>query len=562
MRMRSGELSRQRRLVFDAIALGVVGAAAAALFNVGTSAASWLFLGKIAQYVPPTLATDGGAVEQVGRFGLWMIPVSCAIGGLLVGLLVERFAPEAEGHGTDSVIKAFHRAGGYLRPRVPPVKLLASAITIGSGGSAGREGPVAMVAAGVGSWYATFMKRDERDRRTLLLVGMAAGLSASFRSPIGTALMAIEVLYSEMEFESYALLYTTLAAIVAYAVNGVVVGWEPLFRLTEPITRLARPVDYLWFIVLGVMAGVVGTFMPAVFYGVRDWFNRLSVPRIYKPAIGGFAAGLIAVAFPQVVSGGYGWMQQAIDGKLLMGTLLALVIAKTLAMSLTVGSGGSGGVFAPALYIGAMLGGACASVAHLAPAPFVIVGMAAVFAGAARVPIATMMMVTEMTGGYTLLVPAALAVMLSYLVESRLSQRFRYCSIYEAQVATRGDSPAHHTRHLDVALRLLQEKKITDFSHLGEVNLVSLLRSGIPVELPGDRRMVVGTIRESSRLSGTTIAQSGRAFGGGDGNIVAMVRGERMLKPRASMELHAGDRIVAVVDEIALAELASDLDPW
>jgi CIC family chloride channel protein len=547
--------------VLDTIVLGVAGATAAIVFSMGTRFATWIFLEKFAGYHPPGLPTEGGvSVETIGRTGLWLVPISMAIGGLIVGLIVERFAPEAEGHGTDSVIKAFHRDAGAMRTRVPPIKLLASAITIGSGGSAGREGPVAMVAAGVGSWYAGIMKRQDRDRRILLLVGMAAGLSASFRSPIGTALMAIEVLYSEMEFESSALLYAMLAAIIAYAVNGFFAGWEPLFRLSGPITRFAHPLDYGWFLLLGIAAGLLASVVPWMFYRTRDAFRDLRVPRALKPAIGGLLTGLVALVFPQVISGGYGWMQRAIDGQLGLGLLLALAIMKTLAMSLTVGSGGSGGVFAPVLYVGAMLGGACAAAAHLPAAPFVIVGMAAVFAGAGRVPIATMMMVTEMTGGYMLLVPAAMAVMVSYLVQTALTQRAKYRTIYEAQVGTRGDSPAHHHRHLEVALELLRNREKPDFAGMGEVNLLSLLTSGIPVELPGDRRIVVGVLRKSSPVVGGTISASAAQLADGMVSIIAMIRNERMLAPRASTEFKGGDRMMVVVDAAALDSLRQHLE--
>src|SRR6185312_7436917 len=178
-------------------------------------------------------------------------------------------------------------------------------------------------------------------------------------------------------------------------------------------------------------------------------------------------------------------------------------VVKIVAMSLTVASGGSGGVFAPSLFAGAMLGGACAAAAHLPPAAFVVVGMAAVFAGAAHVPIATMMMVTEMTGGYTLLVPAALAVMLSYLVQMRLGSRRKYRSVYEAQVANRAESPAHHTQHLETALRIIREHEFTNLDNIGELDLATLLRSGIPVELAGGRRLFVGVLRPASQVVGT-----------------------------------------------------------
>jgi CIC family chloride channel protein len=555
--------ARQQRLIIDALLLGVVGAAGAQLFMYVLRLSTRVFLGVIARYQPPGLPSEGGALREViGPYGLWLIPVVTTLGGLIVGFLVERYAPEAEGHGTDAVVRAFHRSDGVIRTRVPPIKLLASAITIGSGGSAGREGPIALVAAGVGSWYATITGRDGRDRRLLMLTGMAAGLSAIFRSPIGTALMAIEVLYADMEFEAGALLYALLASIVAYALNGFVDGWEPLFRLAVPIGRLPSALDYGWYVVLGVAAGITATIVPVVFYRTRDLFRASRIPPVLRPAVGGLLAGLIAVAVPQVVGGGYGWMQLAIDGRLALGTLLVLVVAKWVATSLSVASGGSGGVFAPSLYVGAMLGGAWAAVVHEPPAPFVIVGMAAVFAGAAHVPIATLMMVTEMTGGYTLLVPAALAVIISYLVQMRLSDRLKYRSLYEAQVASRAESPAHHSHHLEIAMRILREHRPQELTAVGEIDLVALLRSGIPVELATDRRLVVGVLRPDSRYVGTTVAASGRQLDGGDANIIAILRGEHMMVPNASTRFEAGDRLILVTSGAGADRLKRDVAPW
>jgi CIC family chloride channel protein len=554
--------SRQRRLLFDTILLGVAGVAAAQLFNFLLALSRRFFLGFIAGYEPSGLPSEGGSTaEHIGAHGLWLIPVATTLGGLIVGILTERLAPEAEGHGTDAVIRAFHRAGGALRARVAPVKLVASAITIGSGGTAGREGPIALIAAAVGSWYATLTKRDERDRRLLLLVGAAAGLSAIFRSPIGAALFAIEVLYAEMEFEPGALLYATLAAILAYALNGMIVGWSALFRVPV-VGLLESPFDYAWYALLGLSAGVLGAVLPVVFYRVRDAFRALKVPFWMKPAIGGLLTGLVILAFPQVTGGGYGWIQRAIDGRIALPTMAALAIAEMVAMSFTVASGGSGGVFAPSLFVGAMLGGTLAALGNEPPAPFVVVGMAAVFSGAAHVPIATMMMVTEMTGGYTLLVPAALAVMLSYLVQTRLSQRLRYRSIYEAQVPTRADSPAHHTQHLAIAMRILREQSLSNLGELGELDLVSLLRSGIPVELAGGRRLLIGRLRPESSFVGTTVASSGRELAGASTNIIALLRGEHMLVPRADTVLQAGDRLVLVADESALETVRTHLAAW
>jgi CIC family chloride channel protein len=530
------------------------------VFTLLLRGATGLFLGVIAQYQPPGLPNEGGTlVEVVGRHGLWLVPVVTTLGGLLVGILVQRLAPETEGHGTDTVVHAFHRTEGVLRPRVTPLKLLASALTIGSGGSAGREGPIALAAAGVGSWYAQFTDRSAADRRVLVVVGMAAGIAAIFRSPIGAALFAIEVLYLDMEFESAALLPALLASIIAYALNGFFVGWQPLFRVPTQLT-LPSLIDNGWYLVLGLAGGVVAAIVPLVFYGTRDLFRRLPVANELKPAIGGFGMGLMALAWPGVIAGGYGWMQLAIDGRLAAGALLALLLVKPVAMSLTISSGGSGGVFAPSLFIGGMLGGLLAALAHQPAAPLVVVGMAAVFSGAAHVPIASLMMVTEMTGGYTLLVPASLAVLVSYLVQRRLTSRFRYHGLYEAQVTGRADSPAHHSEHLKIALRLLRERRVLEPGDVGQVDFLSLLRSGIPVELPGGRRLVIGVVRQDSPWRNRTLADAGALDE--DTRVFAIIRGEHMMVPRPDTVVQPGDRILLVTTLDRMERLKEHLDKW
>lgn len=561
LRQVTERLGRQQRLIVDAALLGVAGAVAAQLFTHLLRAATQLFLVGLAGYRPPGLPDEGGVLREVmGPHGLWMVPVATAIGGLIVGFLVQQLAPETEGHGTDTVVHAFHRAEGALRARVIPVKLLASAITIGSGGSAGREGPIALASAGVGSWYANVTGRTTADRRMLLLVGAAAGIAAIFRSPVGAALFAIEVLYADVEFESGALLPAMLASVVAYAVNGLLVGWRPLFQVSGQLS-LARALDNGWYVVLGISAGLVATLLPLVFYGVRDAFRRLTVRPELKPAFGGLLMGILAMAWPQVIGGGYGWMQEAIDGRLAVGTLGALLLAKPLAMSLTVSSGGSGGVFAPTLFVGAMLGGLLAALAHQPAAPLVIVGMAAVFAGAARVPVAALMMATEMTGGYTLLVPAALAVMVSYWVQRRLSGRLKHQSLYEAQVAARADSPAHHTEHLKIALRLLKERRVVNSADVGQLDLLSLLRTGIPVELPGDRRLIIGVLRPDSPYRRRPVgADNGKLDG--ETRIFAIIRGEHMMVPRPDTVLEAGDRLILLTTAAELEELKEHVDKW
>ena len=252
-------MGKQQRLLLDSVFLGVVGGLSAQLFTWLLHICTDLFLQHLAGYIPPGLPEEGGALrEMVLGHGLWLIPLATTLGGLIAGVLVYSLAPEAEGHGTDTAVKAFHKASGFIRARVPPLKMLASAITIGSGGAAGREGPTALISAGVGSLYGTLTKRSDDERRTLLLIGMASGLSAIFRSPIGTAFFAVEVLYSGMEFDAWVLLYTMLGSIVAYTVNGLFVGWKPLFNV--PATISAPDFSgYLWYAALGVIAGLVGS---------------------------------------------------------------------------------------------------------------------------------------------------------------------------------------------------------------------------------------------------------------------------------------------------------------
>jgi CIC family chloride channel protein len=519
------------------------------------------FLTWLAGYQPPGLPGEAGPAQQViGAHGLWLVPVATTLGGLISGVLVFSLAPEAEAHGTDTVVKAFHRTAGFVRARVAPLKMVASAITIGSGGAAGREGPTALISAGIGSIYASISRRSEEERRLLVLIGMAAGLSAIFRSPIGTAIFAVEVLYSDMEFEGSALLYTMLASVVAYAVNGLFVGWHPLFRVQA---TLGSPdfADYGWYVSLGVASGVVATSLPVVFYGLRDVFRAIPCLPHFKPAIGGLGVGLLALEWPQVLGGGYGWMQQAIDGKLVLHLMAILLIAKMLAFALTVSSGGSGGVFAPSLFVGAMLGGSFSFLFHQPPAAFVIVGMAAVFGAAARVPIATILMVTEMTGGYQLLVPAALAVMVSYLIQVRLAGSLKYKSLYEAQVVARAQSPAHYVDEVRAALTLIGKHQLPSKAEVGHLDILALLQSGIPLDLPHEKQLSMTVLPAGSPLAGKPIQKSYLDIADGDFEIMAVFRQGEVLLPHPDTVLCDGDRILVVTSPRVRGHLTQPFAP-
>jgi CIC family chloride channel protein len=549
------------QLLYETVLLGIVGALSAQAFMFMLRTSESFFLIGIAGYRAPKLPAEGGPLGQiVGPHWLWLIPLATTLGGLISGILVYDLAPEAEGHGTDSVVKAFHHAGGYIRARVAPLKMIASAITIGSGGAAGREGPIALITAGVGSVYATYKKRDDEERRLLVLIGMASGLAAIFRSPVGTAIFAIEVLYSDMEFDASTLLYTMLGSVIAYALNGVFVGFQPMFLVPPSVS--APPLSaYPLYVALGVAAGLVAAILPPFFYGVRDIFRALRMPDYVKPAVGGLAIGLLALFLPQVLGGGYGWIQEAIDGHLALGLMAALMFAKMLAFCFTVSSGGSGGIFAPTLFVGAMLGGIVARVFNQPPAAFTVVGMAAVLGGAARVPLATLLMVTEMTGGYQLLVPATLAMTLSYILQLMMSGPVRYKSLYEAQVPGRIDSPAHQAEHLEAAIKMVCERRIPFPGKIGHLDLRAFVSSGLPIDLPGGKQMILGVLRPESPCVGRPLRTVCSEFGYNEAEIVAVFRQDETFLYHSDVLLVPGDQMLIIASLQAWRNLADNFSP-
>ncbi|MCL5125856.1 MAG: chloride channel protein, partial [Deltaproteobacteria bacterium] len=511
------------------------------------SGSQHFFLGWLAAYRPPGLPEEGGVlIEFFGPHGRWLIPLSTTLGGLISGILVFSVAPEAEGHGTDTAVKAYHRSAGYLRPRVPFIKMIASAITIGSGGSAGREGPTALISAGIGSIYASVFNRSEQDRRTIVLIGMAAGLSAIFRSPIGCAVFAVEVLYRDMEFESGALFYAMLASIVAYVLNAAFVGWQPLFQI-PPGLAITEISDYVWYVFLGIAAGIIATVLPSIFYGFRDCFKRIPVADIFKPAIGGLLLGVLALFLPQVLGGGYGWIQEAISGKLSNYLLLALVFGKILSFSFTVSSGGSGGIFAPCLFVGAMLGGFMADLLGQPCAPFVVIGLVAVFGAAARVPFATLLMVAEMTGGYQLLVPAATALSVSLAIQIMLTRSLTYKSLYEGQVPGRADSPAHHAEHIKIAINLLRNGQVPSSLTGERLNLLGLLGKGIELDLGEGQKLDIIELSDGDPCLGDSFRSVCMLKKLQTTENIAMIRQGKLYLPDTEEILQEGDRVLALV---------------
>ena len=417
-------------------------------------------LGGIVGFVPPNPAGEPVAPVLAAPNYL-LIPIATTLGGLAAGFLIFGFAPEAEGHGTDAAIDAFHNKGGVVRRRVPLIKTIASALTIGSGGSAGREGPTAQIAAGIGSIAGEIFGLSTRDRRIAVAAGIGAGIGSIFKSPFGGAILSAEVLYSAGDMEAEALIPAFIATPLGYVLFASLsgpTGFLPLFGNTVQYS-FTKPANLLIYILLGALCAAVGRFYTYTFYRTKRTFDGLRITRFLKPAIGAALAGLIAIFFPEVLGMGYGFVQYVIDGQLtritanfifaaapLLLILVVLVFAKIAAIALTIASGGCGGVFAPALGIGGYLG-ASVWVAFQAvpalqgwipnPAPLVIVGMMAMFAGVGRAPIAAVLMVSEMTGTLALLAPSMVAVVTSYYL---VGPAF---TIYRSQVRRRSDSPAH-----------------------------------------------------------------------------------------------------------------------
>ena len=459
LRIASSEFSYLRKWVPIALLIGTVCGVGSIFFSEAIRLSSSFLLGDITGFVAPSSLGEGGSLGLVSS-RVYLIPLVTTVGGLLSGILVYGFAPEAEGHGTDAAIDAFHNKKGAIRSRIPIVKLVASAITIGSGGSAGREGPTAQIGAGFGSFLGKKLHLSSKDRRIAVAIGIGAGIGAIFKAPFGGAIMSAEILYLG-DFEVETLLPAFIASTVGYSIFASFSGWTPVFGFMNQ-NAFHNPLDLPFYAILGIICGLVGIVYVKGFYGTRSLFQRLGIPRFLKPALGGFIVGIIGMFLPQVLGMGYGWIQIAMSGNFVLLPVIlipVIIVAKIVATSLSIGSGGSGGVFAPAMVIGGLLGAALwillnGLLPNFVPviAGFVIVGMMAFFGGVGKVPIAVMLMVSEMTGGLTLLVPSMIATTIAYVITGKTS-------IYRSQVKSRIESPAHRGEY---SVPLLQKLFVKD----------------------------------------------------------------------------------------------------
>ncbi len=444
------------------LVVGVMAGGGAIVFDYAGQLVSRFVLSELTGFSP--VGADGEhhifhASTTALSFGMLLLIMT--LGGLLSGWLVYTFAPEAEGHGTDGAIEAFHQKRGNISFKVAIVKTLASAITLGTAGSGGREGPIAQIGAALGSNLGQRLNLSARDRRILLAAGMGAGVGAIFRAPLAGAIFAGEIMYRDADLESDVIVPTAISSIIAYSVYGLFLPssltFSHVFSGLEAYSMQSLK-ELLPYSVMSLILAAVGILYIKCFYGVHDLFRKVPGVRHIRPAIGAALTGLVGItlyySFGQnrqllaVLATGYGTLQTALKSpeEIAVSVLLLVGFFKILTTSLTISSGGSGGVFGPSMVIGGCIGVATGKVVQplwqymqwgaLSPGAFGVVGMAGFFAGIARAPISTIIMVSEMTGSYQLLLPTMWVSTLCFLLCSNTT-------LYKKQLKTRLDSPAH-----------------------------------------------------------------------------------------------------------------------
>ncbi len=426
--------------------------------GVGTGLGAVLFIELIAfvqriffEYAP----------SKLGFLGRGMFILAPAMGGLIAGPIIAFFASEAKGHGVPEVMQAIALRGGRIRPRVVVAKVAASAACIGSGGSAGREGPIVQVGAALGSTVGQWFHLSDSRIRNLVACGAAAGIAATFNAPIAGVLFATEIIIGELQLGMLG--SVVMSAVAASTVARIFLGDRPAFDI--PNYGVQTPGEVLLYALLGVLAAFVAVGFIRMLYSMEDWFDEWKFPEALKPAVGGLLLGGMAFFYPMVLGlgfvsneeaklgfplaenvphvlgSGFPTIEAALLGELSFGLLVVLIFLKPLATSLTLGSGNSGGVFAPALLSGAVLGGAFGRIVEYfvpgmtaGPGAFAVVGMAAVFAGSARAPFTAILIVFELTDDYRLILPLMAGVIMSMIVAERLHRE----SIYTLKLTQRG----------------------------------------------------------------------------------------------------------------------------
>lgn len=440
-----------RALTLSALTGLVVGFAAAGFYWMLDASRFWL-MESLGNYSPalaagevPIFPTDDHMGDPI-RWVLLILPML----GAIAGVLLVKLAPSAAGHGTDAAILAYHRQDGNVSPSVIPVKAISSALVIGSGGSAGSEGPITQIGAGCGSLIAKIFRLSTPERRMLLAAGLAAGVGAVFRAPLAGAIFGTEILYSGLDIEYEVMVPSIVASTIAYTIFCLFFGWRPLFAMAD--YGFNSGAKLLPYTILALVVAFGAKLYILIFRQTESFFRACSLPGWLEPGIGGLLTGAIGFFLPQVLGAGYGLIQQALVvdspladrfGALSPTMLFCIFLGKIVATACSVGSGGSGGLFGPALISGSALGAFTGILMAkvfpgmgLHPGSFAMVGMAGFLAASVRTPIAAIIMVSEITGNYELLLPTMWVCGITYLLGNGWT-------IYRSQVRTRDCSPAH-----------------------------------------------------------------------------------------------------------------------
>ena len=375
---------------------------------------------------------------HVPWLGFYFVLLAPVVAGLLYGPLVQKFAKEARGHGVPEVMYAVARRGGKIQPQVAVVKAIASALTIGGGGSVGREGPIVQIGSALGSTLGQLTQMSENRVRVLVACGSAGGIAATFNAPLAGVFFAMELILRNFTTQAFGMV--VISSVTASVIGRAALGDEAFLNL--PAFQVQHFSEYGLFILLGIMAAAVGVIFSRVLYFIEDLCDKLwRGPEWLRPAVGGLLLGGVLLALPEMYGVGYPVLTNGVEGRYAIGFLLILLVGKMIATSLTIGIGGSGGVFAPGLFIGAMLGAAFGDVAHhIAPGlvsssgPYALIGMGAVFAGAARAPITAVVIMFELTGEYSIILPLMAAIVIATGISRLLSND----TIYTRKLLRRG----------------------------------------------------------------------------------------------------------------------------
>lgn len=381
-------------------------------------------------------AGDNFLANVLNTSWYWILIIP-AIGGLIVGPIIYFFAPEAKGHGVPEVMEAILLRGGAIRPRVAFLKAVASAITIGSGGSVGREGPIIQIGSSIGSMVGQFFRIPSKKLKTLVACGAAAGIAAAFNAPIAGALFAVEIILMDFAVAQFSpiVISSVMATVISRSFSG------DFAAFIVPKYQLVSTYEIGFYFILGALSGIVSFLFIKALYLSEDYFdNKLMIPEYLKPALGGLGIGIMALVFPQIMGVGYDSINNALYGNMIWYIALALVFIKILATSLTLGSGGSGGIFAPSLFMGAMLGYFFGSIVNYyfpdisaSPGAYALVAMGGLVAGTTRAPITAIIIVFELTTDYNIILP----LMITSIISTILSAKFSRESIYTLKLILR-----------------------------------------------------------------------------------------------------------------------------